>query len=142
MALLRLNEASRDMSKAVSSVAAIPLVSPNFLNSADSVVTGVLYIDSDVPDFVNDPNRMRTVISMAESFMRTMKNEVGSTEAGNITANAFWDDGVSPHPQRLSEPIDMTSTASLEVCDALEPPLVAGTPYINFDYSDFQVVER
>ncbi|MEV6643686.1 FAD-dependent oxidoreductase [Amycolatopsis sp. NPDC051371] len=140
MAALDLNYASRAMSSRVGAVAALPLISFGddvIKGRLREKVVGVLYMDSDEPEFFNDLDRMANLISMTREFICTLR-DLSSTSAGNLANNDFWLGEQSARTLEL--PTDPAELVGLEI-RADEVVRVRSAPYLNFDYSDFARVE-
>ncbi|CAB4943707.1 unannotated protein [freshwater metagenome] len=146
MKKLELNDASREMSKKVRSVVAIPLLrngpqhETHGLAMADRgpTVIGVLYIDSFDPGLFDDLGLLRVLRQICESFLGSLLR-LTETEAQRIANTRFW----TGRSQSLEVPIPPQSK-DLEALEALEdpaPPTTTEVSQINFDFSDFVPVE-
>ncbi|WP_315806817.1 MULTISPECIES: hypothetical protein [unclassified Bradyrhizobium] len=72
MQKLRLNDASSEMRRDVGFVLAIPLLEAGPLYTAPSPVAGVIYVDSNAPDYYIDDARMAAVVSIAQRFLESL----------------------------------------------------------------------
>lgn len=132
---LRLNDASRSMSKEVGFVLAIPLLEPESggPHTAPSPVLGVIYIDSTAPKFFIDDKELKQLVAMADSFLGALRRAALSPvdRVRNIQLVELAGTVEPPHT------LDKKVKGVLELVEAVDPPQVDVPLQLNFDHSDF-----
>jgi hypothetical protein len=134
MAALDLNAASREMSDTVGFVMAMPIVQPEESGkfSGPSPVAGVLFIDSEAPNWFIGDVRVKDLSAMLERFaqdasgfglveFRRIRNRSSSKRQASVPAK----DSV---PAKVAEFLEIVSVV---------PPRTIKPFQLNFDYVDF-----
>ena len=134
MEALSLNIASRNMSGDVGFVMAMPIVQPEEAGkfSGPSPVAGVLYIDSEAPDWFIDNGRVQDLSTMVERFVRDasgfglvefrrIRNRSSRTQQKRVSAKGSI-------PPTVKQALEIVSVA---------PPRTINPFQLNFDYVDF-----
>lgn len=135
MGLVKLREASREMSREVSFVLAIPLLEPErpLHYTLPSPVLGVIYIDSTAPDYFINNSVLNRIVSMAGSFVEALErlsnNPVDRVK--NIPLVEI-SDAVNARQDLPPSVEGILSLVNNVKCPQLQKPL-----QLNFDYSDF-----
>jgi hypothetical protein len=135
MDALDLSAASRAMSGGVGFVMAMPIVQPESVGafSGPSPVAGVLYIDSEAPDYFVDDSRVKELAAMLELFARDA-SDFGLVEFRRIRNRSI---GKKQNGIPLKDTIPPNVTGALETVDVVEPPRTDKAFQLNFDYVDF-----
>jgi FAD-NAD(P)-binding len=133
---LKLNDASREMSPEVSFLMAMPIVQPERVGefAGPSPVAGVLYIDSEEPNYFIDNERVKDLAAMIELFTQDASN-FGLEEFRRIRNRS-----VGKRTDTLVEKAEIRRNvvaAALQAVNAVEPPRTTGAFQLNFDYVDF-----
>jgi hypothetical protein len=130
MDALKLGVAARNISDKVASVAAIPLL------GKDPVVLGVLYLESTEPDAFADDTLLKQLVRMCNKFLESLPEVVRTAGIANTD---FWQprDLRDNHQDRP----DPNTWKALSASTTIEPPYTETLQYLNFDFSDFSVVE-
>jgi hypothetical protein len=136
---LRLHEASRQMSKEVGFVLAIPLLEPEAgsRHTAPSPVVGVIYIDSKAPGFYIDDDELGQIVAMARMFLGSLVRALASPihRVRNIQL-AEIAEAVSPR-----EKLPSKVKGLLELVETVGPPMIDAPLQLNFDFTDFIPVQ-
>jgi len=136
---LQLHEASRQMSKKVGFVLAIPLLEPAAVRgyTAPSPVIGVVYIDSTAPKFFIDDKELDGLLSMAKELLGAL----GRAEASPI--DRIRNVGLTEVSETIRQPeaLPKNVRAVLELVANVELPRTDLPMQINYDYSDFLPVQ-
>jgi hypothetical protein len=132
---LNLNEASRAMSSKVGFLLAMPIVQPEAVGefSGPSPVAGVIYVDSEEPNYFIDDVRVKELISMVELFAR---------DAGGFGLEEFRrirNRSVGKRAETVADraAIPLEVVGALETINGVEPPRATQPFQLNFDYVDF-----
>ncbi|MFN3436063.1 MAG: NAD(P)-binding protein [Acidovorax sp.] len=139
MGSVRLKEASREMSKEVSFVLAIPLLEPEkaLIHTLPSPVLGVLYIDSTDRDYFVDDQTLRHIVSMASVFIQTLDRLANSPvdRVKNVPLAELAD--------TIDPPKDLPASVKgiISLVDELDSPRLQNPLQLNFDYSDFSPIQ-
>jgi hypothetical protein len=129
---LRLNRASSDMRKDVGFVLAIPLLEAGEFYTSPSPVAGVIFIDSNAPNYYVDDSDLTVLVSIAQTFLDDMsKRDLEKLEG----IRNFPLAELSKRRKKASE-LPQAARKTLELASLLPPS--ARVPYqINYDFSDF-----
>ncbi|MEV0669374.1 FAD-dependent oxidoreductase [Mycobacterium sp. NPDC050441] len=129
---------SRSMSLSVHSIAAIPLISVN-AEVETSRVLAVLYMDSDVADYLSSNQRIRTVAAMAATFAESLQR-ADRTQAGRLANTYFWGEEGTP---TLSGPAATTTERDWSTLEFATDAAQCSSDIrqFNMDFSDFEPVE-
>ena len=133
---LNLNEGSREMSIDVCFILAMPVVQPEKAGkfSGPSPVAGVLYVDSEAPDWFIDNERAKDLSTIVERFVRDA-SEFGLVEFRRIQNRSS---GTRPEtvPPKHIIPTTGPVAVAFEIVSVAAPR--ATKPFqLNFDYVDF-----
>ena len=135
MAILDLNAASRRMSTEVGFVLAMPIVQPEVSGkfSGPSSVAGVLYIDSEAPNYFVDDARVRQLAVLLEQFVSGAADfrSSGTNRIRNLPT------GKAGAALLEKEPVPDTVASALELVNGVSPPRSGREFQLNFDYADF-----
>lgn len=134
MKLLDLSNASREMSKMVGFVMAIPIVEPEDPGSytAPNPVAGVVYIDSEAQDFWIDDAGVARIVRMIKEFVHGLDG--GDMDCFPRIRNVLLS-GCGDDPPNRSE-LPPAVSGAIELA-ALDPPMTSGPFQFNFDHTDF-----
>jgi hypothetical protein len=132
MQKLRLNSASSKMRKDVGFVLAIPLLEAGEFYTSPSPVAGVVYIDSNAPNYYIEDDNVAVLVSMIQKFLdglvRTNLKELGGVRNFPL----------SELSKRKTKALALSRTAKASLELAKSPPPSVAVPYqLNYDYSDF-----
>lgn len=128
-----LTETAREMSAAVESVVAIPLIASAETGDEGSVVA-ILFIDTDAPNFFKQDQDVELLASVCAQALAATAAELQRTRA--ISNSAF--PGGAPATDLLGPPIEF---ASLEVVASVAPPRI-DLERLNLDQTTFLEMER
>jgi hypothetical protein len=129
---LRLDRASSDMRKDVGFVLAIPLVEAGEFYTSPSPVAGVIFIDSNAPNYYIDDHDLTVLVSIAQTFLDDMV-ERDLEKLGGIRNFPLAE--LSKRRKKASE-LPQAARKTLELANLLPPS--TQLPYqINYDFSDF-----
>ncbi|TDK97012.1 FAD-dependent oxidoreductase [Mycobacterium paragordonae] len=130
---------ARKMSGNVESMAAVPLLTNNGVGTPRSVL-GVLYMDSDQPDFFVE-DRLKNIYKMITNFLESLKH-INQTRAGRLVNTSFWGEAAHTVLDGPAATIKSTSDLrALEFAGADELPVADGVLQLNIDFRDFRPVE-
>jgi hypothetical protein len=135
MEALDLNVASRTMSSKVGFLMAMPIVQPETVGefSGPSPVAGVLYIDSEQPNYFIADERVRDLVAMVELFARDV-SEFGLVEFRRIR-NRSGGKRTGTLAEKLVLPPSVAGV--LDTISGVEPPRTRKQFQLSFDYVDF-----
>lgn len=130
---LKLGDASSEMSKKVGFVLAIPLLEPEHNYTHPRPIVGIIYIDSNAPNFFIDDDHLTVLISMTQSFLDDLASAPPETlgRVRNFPLNTIQ---TKPVPTRK---LPSLAAATLTIVSGLRPPRSPGPFELNYDYSDF-----
>lgn len=94
-------------------------------------VAGVIYVDSQVPDFFVCDNQLRLLVSMTQTFVASLAR-IADEPFGNIQKPLPAFDAKIPPTEQLPDGVRNV----LELTD-IEPPKAPGPFQLSFDSSDF-----
>jgi hypothetical protein len=135
MEALNLNVASRAMSPEVGFLMAMPIVQPETVGefSGPSPVAGVLFIDSEEPNYFIDDVRVKGLAAMVELFARDASG-FGPAEFRRIRNRSVGKRGDILADKAAIPP---NVVGALETISGVEPPRTSKAFHLNFDYVDF-----
>jgi hypothetical protein len=135
MEALGLRVASREMSFQVGFVMAMPIVQPERVDefSGPSPVAGVLYVDSEEPNYFIGDQRLKDLAEMVELFARD------ASTFGLVEFRRIRNLSVGKRANELADraTIPPAIAGALETVSAVEPPRTTKAFQLNFDYVDF-----
>jgi hypothetical protein len=132
MKRLRLNLASSNMRKDVGFVLAIPLLEGGDVYTSPSPVAGVLYIDSNAPNYYIGDDDLTVLGSIAQKFLDGMTARDMKELSG---VRNFPLAELTRQKKKASE-LPPTARRTLEWA-SLPPPSTRGPYQFNYDFSDF-----
>ncbi|MCD9816653.1 FAD/NAD(P)-binding protein [Bradyrhizobium japonicum] len=128
---MKLEIASRPMSRKVRFVLAIPLLEPEDHYSLQTPVIGVIYIDSEADDFFVSDEELEALVALAQRFLSEMEKRDGFSRIRNQRPS------LTSTTQCARREIPAEVTDVFEVVAGIEPPRSTRPLQLNFDYSDF-----
>jgi hypothetical protein len=137
---LSLNAASREMSDKVGFVLAIPILQPEEPGQfvSPSPVAGVIYVDSEAPNFFVLDDELQSIVKMTDQFLLGLQR-AEETPYDRIVNMPLRRRGTSLPTASL---IPDSVKGELELVIGVEPPRIASPFQFNHDYSDFVEVRE
>lgn len=128
---LKLNVETREMSKGVSFLAAIPILEPENAGGfvGKSPVAGVVYLDAKDDDFYLEDDDLSDIVGIVQNWLAMLERR---QSFGRIQNCVFPVLRTAPNP---GGPLSAKAKA-LEVVESVAPPRSVGPFQINFDYTD------
>jgi hypothetical protein len=133
MTNLKLADASSAMSAQVGFVLAIPMLEPENHYTDPRPVVGIVYIDSNEPDFFIDDNHLTVVVAMMQRFLDNLANAPAETYGRVRNFPLSQERKTKSPPSRMPR----SAAQTLDIVDHIRPPRSSGPFQFNFDYSDF-----
>lgn len=133
---LQLQAAARNMWPTVRCVLALPLLAPALQSTGDTIVIGVLYIDSDQDGYFITNEMLDSIASMCGCMLQTLSRD----QAGRFDRLS---NSASPGQPSFNPPTFVLTRPMLNAFDLLGKPVAPSAPVpfqFNFDHSDFAMV--